>query len=283
MHPEIRQFPSEFFYAGKLIDAPSVRDIMSISDDAHAPPSSRRVKYSAVSRVIEAISNRFVFLKRVSRADQRLERYSSELGKNISTRGSANVSLPGESEGSCCVSFFKRSNPDVFLRTMEFFDITTAREDRDGLNRKTLVNYQEALFIGHLCSLMEPCFEGYSVGVITPYEGQKRLIQKVFSDVGLKTRRSIEVNTVDGFQGREKDVIIISCVRSSTRSIGFLDDDRRMNVAITRAKRCLVVVGSAAALQASNGTWRRFVEHVAQRGCLTSFSLVNNIDVSESK
>ena len=271
MHPEIRQFPSDFFYAGKLIDAPFVRDIMSVSDDRSAPPSSRRVKYSAMSRVIEAISGRFINLRRITRA----EKVSRESDRNSTIRDSADSSNSGESErtGTCCVSFFKKSNPDVFLRTIEFFDVVTAREDRDGFNKKTIVNYQEAFFIGHLCNFMESCFEGYSVGVITPYEGQKRLIQKVFIDVGLKTRRSIEVNTVDGFQGREKDVIIISCVRSSTRGIGFLEDDRRMNVAITRAKRCLVVVGSAEALKASNGTWRRFVEYIDQRGSLTSFSL----------
>ena len=55
----------------------------------------------------------------------------------------------------------------------------------------------------------------------------------------------VEINTVDGFQGREKDIIIMSCVRSNDNgTIGFLSDRRRMNVAITRAKYGLYIIGS---------------------------------------
>lgn len=61
----------------------------------------------------------------------------------------------------------------------------------------------------------------------------------------------IEVNTVDGFQGREKDIIIFSCVRSEraegekeSYTIGFLGDKRRMNVSLSRARLCLIVIGN---------------------------------------
>lgn len=62
------------------------------------------------------------------------------------------------------------------------------------------------------------------------------------------------MNTVDGFQGREVDVVVISCVRSQkfNGSIGFLSDTRRMNVAITRAKDSLVICGSLKSLEVSN-------------------------------
>lgn len=64
-----------------------------------------------------------------------------------------------------------------------------------------------------------------------------------------------EVGTVDGFQGREKDVIVLSCVRAqaATGSIGFLSDRRRMNVAITRAKFALYVVAHCQSLEVSEG------------------------------
>ena len=72
----------------------------------------------------------------------------------------------------------------------------------------------------------------------------------------------IELNTVDAFQGREKDLIIISTVRSNDQgSIGFLSDKRRMNVALTRAKYGLFVVGNASTLR-SNTHWGKFIDHV---------------------
>lgn len=81
------------------------------------------------------------------------------------------------------------------------------------------------------------------MAVIAPYAAQVRwLRQHCNSD-------DLEINTVDGFQGREKEAVFISCVRSnSTGEIGFLGDQRRMNVALTRARRKLIVVGDSATL-----------------------------------
>lgn len=76
------------------------------------------------------------------------------------------------------------------------------------------------------------------IGVITPYQGQVGLLRGLLSRHG-----GLEVGTVDGFQGREKEAIIFSMVRSNDeREVGFLKEDRRTNVAITRAKRFVCVV-----------------------------------------
>ena len=82
------------------------------------------------------------------------------------------------------------------------------------------------------------------IGVITPYNGQVTLLRELRArDDALK---NLEISTVDGFQGREKEAIIISAVRSNTRGeVGFLYDSRRMNVAVTRArKHCCLIIDS---------------------------------------
>ena len=83
------------------------------------------------------------------------------------------------------------------------------------------------------------------IGVITPYEGQRSYIASYMQFNGTLKKelyKEVEVASVDAFQGREKDYIIVSCVRSNEhQGIGFLNDPRRLNVALTRAKYGLVV------------------------------------------
>jgi hypothetical protein len=101
-----------------------------------------------------------------------------------------------------------------------------------------------------------------SIGVVSPYLGQVQLIKSLLaSDAivkGLLAKRptSIEVKSVDGYQGRERDIIIFSAVRSNRNGrIGFLHDWRRMNVALTRARSGLLIVGDFDTLSSANGHW----------------------------
>lgn len=95
------------------------------------------------------------------------------------------------------------------------------------------------------------------IGVITPYDDQVDKLRRVLD---------VEVSTVDGYQGREKEVVVISFVRSnSRREIGFLEDLRRLNVSLTRARRKLIMVGDSSTLSA-NETYRRLIEFVKKRG-----------------
>ena len=78
----------------------------------------------------------------------------------------------------------------------------------------------------------------------------------------------VEVKSVDGYQGREKQVILLSAVRSNPRkAVGFLSDWRRMNVALTRARTAVIVVGDKSTL-ASDTYWRAFLQWVEERECL---------------
>lgn len=106
-----------------------------------------------------------------------------------------------------------------------------------------------------------------SIGIISPYREQVLKIQEaIVHDFDHFPDANIEVNTIDAFQGQERDVIYISLVRSNDRGeIGFLKDTRRMNVAMTRAKKKLVIIGDSATL-ASAAFYRDFLDYVDAHG-----------------
>lgn len=96
--------------------------------------------------------------------------------------------------------------------------------------------------------------EGWTIGLIAPYGAQVRLLRSlIFDDFDYPNLRAfsdlITIDTVDGFQGQERDLMMISLTRSNEKGeIGFLADTRRMNVALTRAKRKLVLIGDSSTL-----------------------------------
>ena len=93
--------------------------------------------------------------------------------------------------------------------------------------------------------------ERIDVGIISPYRAQVQYLRRLIKKRNFfkPFRHLISVNTVDGFQGQERDVILISMVRANdTGQIGFLRDLRRMNVAITRARMKLFILGDAPTL-----------------------------------
>ncbi|KAK4390269.1 putative helicase DDB [Sesamum angolense] len=106
-----------------------------------------------------------------------------------------------------------------------------------------------------------------SVGIITPYKLQLKCLQREFKDVlNSDEGKDIYINTVDAFQGQERDVIIMSCVRASGHGVGFVADIRRMNVALTRARRALWVMGNANALVQSED-WAALIADSKTRNC----------------
>src|SRR5262249_51243545 len=105
-------------------------------------------------------------------------------------------------------------------------------------------NLREADFVSRkVRALIEAGVAPESIAVITPYAAQVRALRERLGTEGL------EIDSVDGFQGREKEAVIISLVRSNPEGeIGFLSDVRRMNVAMTRARRKLLIIGNSATL-----------------------------------
>jgi len=112
--------------------------------------------------------------------------------------------------------------------------------------------------------------ELWSIGIISPYRGQVRLINSRMTEEQRNRVHALDVDTVDSFQGSECDAIIISLVRSNTdNEIGFLNDIRRMNVAMTRARRKLIIIGDGSTIAAHKfykGLW----EYAEREGTLVS-------------
>ncbi|XP_024526987.1 helicase sen1 [Selaginella moellendorffii] len=136
-----------------------------------------------------------------------------------------------------------------------FFDIRDGQE-RPG-SMQSLTNPDEAEFIFQLLRVLKE-----RIGVITPYQEQRKVLQENMRSL----HSGIDVNTVDSFQGREADIIVLSTVRASfgdsQAGVGFLADVRRMNVALTRAKFSLWVVGNARTLE-RNPDWKALPKTVA--------------------
>jgi superfamily I DNA and/or RNA helicase len=130
-------------------------------------------------------------------------------------------------------------------KPVRFIDTAGAGYDEqveaDGSSR---FNPDEArLVIRQIQRLRAAGLPAADIAVMAPYSAQVRLLREQLNEPGL------EVDSVDGFQGREKEAIVISLVRSNPEGdIGFLGDIRRMNVAMTRARRLLLLIGDSATL-----------------------------------
>ncbi|KAI4337718.1 hypothetical protein L6164_016100 [Bauhinia variegata] len=194
MHPQIRDFPSRYFYQGRLTDSESV------------------------------------------------------------------ANLPDE-------PYYK----DPLLRPYLFYDIRHGRESHKG-GSVSYQNIHEAQFCLRLYEHLQKTSKSLgmgkiSVGIITPYKLQLKCLQREFEDVlNSEEGKDLYINTVDAFQGQERDVIIMSCVRASNHGVGFVADIRRMNVALTRARRALWVMGNANALVQADD-WASLITDAKNRNC----------------
>jgi ATP-dependent RNA/DNA helicase IGHMBP2 len=140
-------------------------------------------------------------------------------------------------------------------------------EERTGEDPSTKNPAQAERVAAELRRLLRRGLSPSQVAVITPYEAQARTLRGLLAAERLA---GLEIGTVDGFQGREKEAIVVDLVRSNEdRQIGFLSDTRRMNVALTRARRFLLVVGDGATL-AGHPYYDAFMRVVEQLGTWVS-------------
>ncbi|PWN29183.1 hypothetical protein BDZ90DRAFT_217623, partial [Jaminaea rosea] len=171
---------------------------------------------------------------------------------------------------------------DDLLAPFRFFSIKGQERTSRG---HSFINPEEAqaalaLYDRLVRSTPDFDFDG-KVGCVTGYRGQMLELKRVFQQrYGSEIDKRIDFNTVDGFQGQEKDVIIFSLVRTGGGKkggrdggggLGFLEDERRINVAVTRAKSSLFILGNADGLRDASkrdGLWRTLVGEAEHRGAL---------------
>ncbi|KAK0119191.1 hypothetical protein ONS96_012255 [Cadophora gregata f. sp. sojae] len=129
-----------------------------------------------------------------------------------------------------------------------------------GMMAESKSNENEAALVkSHVQNLVNAGVKAEDIAVITPYNAQLALMSRSMKEAF----PGIELGSVDGFQGREKEAIVLSLVRSnSDREVGFLNDRRRLNVAMTRPRRSLAIVADSETLQSNKflKSWMGFLE-----------------------
>ena len=248
MHPEIRRFPSEQFYEGKLVDADSI-----VREVAEVEASGGSGQLSSSSTVAPCLEARW--------------------------------GIP-----AVCIFDTSSLTPRQSSGSLGAYN-SSAPEHRAGTS---YTNPGEAGIVLALLQQWEGLPRFLTIGVLSPYKAQVEEIRRGLGQAMRGNRISrelfeqVEVNTIDGFQGREKDVVLLSTVRSRSfgggyrggggwghSNIGFLDNERRLNVAVTRAKRHCIIVGNLCTLggvdrsvssdESTAAVWSRLIASLISR------------------
>lgn len=178
-----------------------------------------------------------------------------------------------------------KSAPEVKYRGILDYDTTLEWYDTEGCEYKEefigenfgRINKPEAHMLMekleeyiHKIGVARVLEERIDFGLISPYKAQVQYLRQLLrrSNFFKPFRQLITINTVDGFQGQERDVILISLVRANEDGqIGFLNDLRRMNVAITRARMKLIILGDASTLT-RHAFYKKLYEYIQERGVI---------------
>eukprot|EP00928_Gymnodinium_smaydae_P007176 TRINITY_DN12595_c0_g4_i1.p1 TRINITY_DN12595_c0_g4~~TRINITY_DN12595_c0_g4_i1.p1 ORF type:complete len:1288 (+),score=379.94 TRINITY_DN12595_c0_g4_i1:88-3951(+) len=239
------------------------KQIVLCGDHCQLPPSTisreaelRGMSLSLYSRLVEA-GVPFRFLDTQYRAHPALMEFSAACiynGKLLNGIDGSQRLVPAG---------IPWPNPD---NPAAFFECNSP----EGLDGESKANVEEGRYVVNLiCEILDHGeLTLNDIGIVAPYKGQVRTLRKLITERLPEAihSRELEIASVDNFQGREKELIIFSAVRCNTiGSVGFLNDWRRLNVMITRARRGLVVVGNAATL-CCDKHWKLWLEFTEKQG-----------------
>ena len=220
MNDEIMRFSSDWFYGGKVESAPQIK-YRSVLDYDHP-----------ITWIDTSNEENQITIEGEDAPEDSASTSSSASSSNSSSTSAAHQNSASAANQNSDLNFKEQFVGESFGR------INKAEAE---LTLLTLAEYFTKIGKQRVLS------ESIDVGIISPYRAQVQYLKKLIKKYEFfkPYRRLISVNTVDGFQGQERDVILISLVRSNDEGqIGFLKDLRRMNVAMTRARMKLIILGN---------------------------------------
>lgn len=160
--------------------------------------------------------------------------------------------------------FSEALDPEQTVSFLDTKKIEARERQRPGSTSRE--NPTEVKIVSRLADWLIGYLPARDIGIISPYDDQIDLLNSSIDE------ENLEIKTVDGFQGREKEVIIISFVRSNDgNELGFLTDIRRLNVSLTRARRKLIMVGNSGTLS-THDTYKKLIKFVKKRNSYTEIT-----------
>lgn len=240
--------------------------VILAGDHCQLPPTVKSIMAlkgglgkTLMERIVENKPEAVTLLKMQYRMNEQIMKFSSEWFYNGMVESAPTVSHRGILDYDTPMMWIDTAECDG---KEEFVGENFGRINRAEaeLTLQTLQQYLEKIGKQRILE------ESIDVGIISPYRAQVQLLRKELRkrEFFRPYRHLLTVNTVDGFQGQERDIILISLVRSNDGGdIGFLRDLRRMNVAITRARMKLIILGSSETMT-SHSFYKKLYEYVGQ-------------------
>ena len=237
-----------------------VSRVILAGDHCQLPPTVKSIAAlkaglgkTLMERIVEMKPEVVTLLKMQYRMNDDIMRFSSnyfydgqvESAPNVKYRGILDLDVAMEWVNPSENSESLESSEESFKETFIGESFGRINKDEAELTLNTLQQYFERISKQRLLD------ERIDVGIISPYRAQVQYLRRLLMkrEFFKPFRRQISINTVDGFQGQERDIIVLSMVRSNDDGqIGFLRDLRRMNVAITRARMKVIILGDVATL-----------------------------------
>lgn len=216
------------------------------------PDLKKDMEISLFSKLMTAGPCKKVMLKEQYRMNELIMQWSNEKFYKGQLRANPSVAqwkLPHDKSGEDVLIFYDTSGWDFYESVP---NKSTSEQLTIAMSEQSKSNEGEAqIAINHCKALLASGVEASEIAIISPYAAQVALLNDLKSEhvTDLKDQKDLEIGSIDGFQGREKDAVIISMVRSNEEGIvGFLSEMRRINVAMTRAKKQLVIIADSSTL-----------------------------------